>query len=101
MLVRTHDGAVDEDFLEVDVFAQNRKDVVPVILGGAAGKSNIGAVPGARLCREIALRTSWSGNPHDCLDKEAVIGSPTAPITGLTLHQLLDAYPLIIPQYHS
>ena len=45
VLVRTHYGTVDEDFLEVSVFAQNRKDVVPGILVGLAGKSNVGAVP--------------------------------------------------------
>ena len=48
--MHTHDGPVDEDFLEVSAFMQDRKDVMPDILIGPPEKPNIGAIQGAKLC---------------------------------------------------
>ena len=97
----THGGTVDEDFLEVGVFTQDRKDVVPDILVSPAGKANIGAVPGAKLCRKVTPGASRSRDPQDSFDEEAVINTSTPSVAFLAGQQLLDAYPLIIPQYHS
>ena len=97
MLMGTHDGAVDEDFLKVGIFAQHGKDGVPDILVSPAGKANIGAVSGAKLRRKVTPGDSRSRDRQDCFDEEAVINTSTPSVAFPAGQQLLDANPLIIP----
>jgi hypothetical protein len=45
MLMSPYNGAAYEDFFEVRILTQDRKDVLPEILIGPAGKANIYAIP--------------------------------------------------------
>jgi hypothetical protein len=54
----THDGTVDEVLFKVGICTQDCKDVVPGILGGLAGKTQIGADPPPKLRWKIAPRAA-------------------------------------------
>ena len=49
VLMRANDGAVQIDFLEIRILAQDRKDLVPDLLVRPAGETDIDAVSSGRL----------------------------------------------------
>lgn len=97
MLVGTHDGAVEIDFLEVGVLTHYLENSLPYLLVGRTGKADINAIPCAEFWRQIPSRATRERHPQHCIDKQAVIYAPMPTIPSLTTHKRRYAFPLIIP----
>ena len=73
VLVRAHDGAVEDQVLEVRVVRQGREDAVPHALGGPAAEPPEGAVPAAEGLRQVAPGRAGAHDPQHPLDEHAVV----------------------------
>jgi hypothetical protein len=63
MLMRPHDGAVDEDLFEVGILGQLGDDLMPAAFARPAGKALIDAVAGAEVGGQIAPRAARARDP--------------------------------------
>src|SRR3546814_5515205 len=64
MLMRPHDGAVDEDVLEVGIIAQRRKKPFPDPIAAPAVEPLIHRVPAPELLRQNAPMRSRRSEEH-------------------------------------
>src|SRR3546814_20611996 len=78
MLMRPHDGAVDEDVLEVDIIAQRRKKPFPDPIAAPAVEPLIHRVPAPELLRQNEPMRSRPRKPQDRLDKQPTVSAPPA-----------------------
>lgn len=80
MLMSPHYGAVDQDFFEVGILTQDRKDVLSDILIGPAGKANINAVPWTKCCWKITSCAASACNPQRRFNEAAISHAAPAPV---------------------
>src|SRR5215213_3078647 len=78
VLVGAHDGAVEDQVLEVRVVRQGREDAVPHALGGPPAEPPEGAVPAAEDLRQVAPRRPGPHDPQHALDEHAVVAAGRA-----------------------
>jgi len=69
MLVGSHNGAVDEDLLEVGIARKRSKYGMPHLRARPSGKAFIHAVPSSEISRQITPWAAGASNPQHRFDK--------------------------------
>ena len=94
MLVRAHDGGVDDQVLEVWMFDQRTENTLPNALLGPSAETLEHAVPVAELSRQIALWCAGASDPEHRIDEQAIVLAVSSFVSLFTWNKLLDAPPL-------
>jgi len=96
MLVRPHDGGVDDKVFEVGIFNQGIEKTLPNALLCPSAEALEYAVPVAKLSRQIAPRCSGANQPKHSVDEQPVVLAVPPFVTFLTWNERFDAPPLRI-----
>src|SRR3546814_10625462 len=101
MLMRPHDGAVDEDVLEVGIIAQRRKKPFPDPIAAPAVEPLIHRVPAPELLRQNAPMRSRPRQPQDRLDKQPIVSARPARIACLARQMRFNPLPKRVAYFLS
>src|SRR3546814_18836322 len=101
MLMRPHDGAVDEDVLEVGIIAQRRKKPFPDPIAAPAVEPLIHRVPAPELLRQNAPMRSRPPQPQDRLDKQPIVSARPARIACLARQMRVTPLPTPVAYFLS
>lgn len=85
MLIGPYDGAVDENFFEVDIFSQEGKDVLLDILVDPAGIANIDAVLWTEYRWKIAPLAACTHYPQYRFNNQTIVFSGVAMVASFSL----------------
>jgi hypothetical protein len=99
MLVDPHNGAVDEDFLEVGIARKLSKYRMPHLRARPSGKAFIHAVPSSEIRRQITPRAASASNPQHRFDKLSIIRRRSTRIRGFAWQQLGNPRVLVIAEH--
>src|SRR3546814_11201768 len=94
MLMRPHDGAVDEDVLEVGIIAQRRKKPFPDPIAAPAVEPLIHRVPAPELLRQNAPMRSRPRQPQDRLDNQPIVSARPARLAALSRPTRCNSLPI-------
>ena len=101
MLVDPDECAVDEDIFEIWIVAERLENPLPDPLLCPAPEARIDGEPLGESFRQIAQRRARASNPKNRFDKEPVVTSTAAGVTGLARQLWRDPLPLAVAQYQS
>src|SRR6516165_1755834 len=96
MLMRPHDGGVDDQVFEVRIFNQRIEKTLPNALLCPSAQALEHAVPVAKLLGQIAPWCSGANQPKHSVHEQSIILAVPPSITFLTRNKQLDAPPLLI-----
>src|ERR1700758_246551 len=98
MLVAPDESSVDEDIFEIRVLAERLENPLPDSLLRPAPEARIDSEPLAERFRQITPRRARARNPKNRFDKEPVVTSGAARITGFARQFRRDPLPLGVAQ---
>jgi hypothetical protein len=84
MLVDPHNGAVDEDFLEVGIARKLSKYRMPHLRARPSGKAFVHAVSRSEIGRQITPWAAGTSNPQHGFDKQSVVRRCSTRIRGFS-----------------
>ncbi len=96
MLVRPHNGGVDDEVLEVWIFNQRIENTLPNVLLCPPTEALEHTIPVAKLTRQIAPRCSGTSQPKHSIHEQSIVLAVAPSVTFLTRNKRLDAPPLRI-----
>jgi hypothetical protein len=99
MLVRPHDGGVDDQVLKVRVFDQGVENTLPNALLGPPTEAREYAVPFAKLIRQIAPRRSGASRPKHGIDEKPIVIARPPSVASLTRYKPFNPPPLPIREF--
>jgi hypothetical protein len=99
MLVRPHNGAVDEDLLEVGIARKLNKYGMPYLRARPSGEAFIHAVPSSQISRQITPWAAGASNPQHRLDKLSIVRRCSTRIRGFARQQLGNPRVLVIAEH--
>ena len=99
MLVRAHNGGVDDQVLEVWMFDQCTENTLPNALLGPSAETLENTVPVAEFLREIAPRCAGSRDPENRIDEQAIIFTVPSSVSCFTRKKLFDPPPLPVSKF--
>jgi hypothetical protein len=73
MLVRPHNGGIDDQVFEVRIFTQLGEKSLPDALFGPPPETSEHAVPVAKLFGQVAPRRAGTDQPQDGIDEQTII----------------------------
>src|SRR5438270_7792565 len=94
MLMRPHDGGVDDQVFEVRIFNQRIEKTLPNALLCPSAEALEYAVPGAELTGQIAPRCSGANQPKHSVHEQTIVLAVPPFVTFLTRNERLDTPPL-------
>jgi hypothetical protein len=94
MLVRAHDGGIDDQVFEVRIFDQRIEKTLPNAFLGPSAETLKHAIPVAELFRQIPPRCPGASDPEHRVDEQAIILAVPSFVSFLTWNKLLNAPPL-------
>src|SRR6516162_8123743 len=96
MLMRPHDGGVDDQVFEVRIFNQRIEKTLPNALLCPSAEALEHAVPVAKLLGQIAPWCSRANQPKHSVHEQSIILAVPPSVTFLTRNKRLDAPPLLV-----
>jgi hypothetical protein len=94
MLVRAHDGGVDDQVFEVRVFDQRGENTLPNALLGPPPKALEYTVPVAEFGWQVAPWRAGASQPKHGVDEQAIVIAVPPFVAFLTRNKSLDVPPL-------
>jgi hypothetical protein len=98
VLVRPHDGAVEDQVLAVGVVGQRREDAPPDPAAAPAVEALEHAVPSAEADGQVAPGHAGPGQPEHALDEHPVVAPPAARVARLARAEVFDPGPSRVAQ---
>jgi hypothetical protein len=99
MLVRPHNGGIDDQVFEVWIFAQLGEKTLPNAFSCPSPETPEHTVPFAKLIGQITPRRSGADQPQHSIDEQAVVLAVPPLITFLARNKRFDALPLRVCQF--
>jgi|SRR5215211_549414 len=99
MLVRAHDGGIDDQVFEVRTFDQLVENTLPHALLGPSAETLENAVPVAELFWQIAPWGAGASDPENRIDEQPIVLAVPSFVSFFTGNKLLDAPPLRIRKF--
>jgi hypothetical protein len=99
MLVRPHDGGVDDRVLKVRVFDQRVENTRPNALLGPPTEACEDTVSFAKLVRQIAPWRSGASRPKHGIDEKPIVIARPPSVASLTRYKPFDPPPLPVREF--
>jgi hypothetical protein len=97
--VGSHNGAVDEDLLEVGIARKRSKYGMPHLRARPSGKAFIYAGPSSEISRQITPWAAGASNPQHRFDKLSIVRRRSTRIRGFARQQLGNPRVLVIAEH--
>jgi len=101
MLMGTNDSGVNEQLLKVCITRECAGHAFPDTRISPTRETDEGAMPVAKLGRQVAPRYSGAHDPKNRLDEKSIVFRGAARIAGFSRQQMFNPTPLIISQQLS
>jgi len=99
MLMRPHDGGIDDPVSKVGITDQCFKNPLPDPAFGPAVEAHVDAIPLAELGRQKTPRRSAPYDPQNGIDKQPVVISRATTVAYFPRNQRRDQLPLRVAQF--
>jgi hypothetical protein len=99
MLVRPHDGGVEDQVFEVRVDAQRGEKTLPNAFLSPPAETPEDAVPFAELFGQVAPGCAGTNQPQHSVDEQTIVFAVAASVTGFAWNKRLDVLPLPVRQF--
>ena len=94
MLVRPHNGGIDDQIFEIRVFTQLGEKTLPNALSCPPPETPEHAVPFAKLFGQVTPRRAGADQPQHSIDEQTIVLSVAALVTFLAWNKRFNAPPL-------
>jgi hypothetical protein len=99
MLVRPHDGGVEDQVFEVRVYAQRGEKTLPNAFLSPPAETPEDAVPFAELFGQVTPGRTCPHQPQHSIDKQTIVFAVAAPVTRFAWNKQFDVLPLRVRQF--
>jgi hypothetical protein len=98
MLVRSHNGRIDEDVLDFRFTCERMRDPLPDAFASPARETYVHRVPSTKLHWQIAPRTASASDPQYSFEKPAIVHSRSTTVAFLARQDRFDFLPYFVAQ---
>src|ERR1700730_14661630 len=99
MLIRPHNGGIDDQVFEVRIFTKLGEKALPNALSGPSPETPEHAVPFAKLFGQVAPWCSGADQPQHSIDEQTMVLAVPSLVPCLARNKRLNAPPLRARQF--
>jgi hypothetical protein len=99
MLMRPHNGGIDDQVFEVRIFTKLGEEALPNALSGPSPETPEHAVPFAKLFGQVAPWCSGADQPQHSIDEQTIVLAVSSLVTFLARNKRFNAPPLRVRQF--